>query len=195
LDKIESNDIPDSQASDEERVQRIIQEMNSGGADEQQEPPGRQEMPPQEERERQYQQQPQQQQYQGPPPGMMQQQRQPMGPDEMMGGQPMYYPPKGVPAQREQYNEPPEAPSAPEPPPKKNIWAHITDALKLPFVVAFVFFLLSLPVVDVYLAKYAQWAFSSGGHLSYGGLALKATVAGLIMGVYDTLDKFVSRLF
>jgi len=197
LDKIESNEIPDSQASDEERVQRIIQEMNSGGADEQQqEPPGRQEMAMQQdaERERQYQQQ-------QPPPGMMMQQRQPMGPDSMMGGPPVYYPPQGAPAQREQreqreqYNEPPEAPSAPEPPPKKNIWAHITDALKLPFVVAFVFFLLSLPVVDVYLAKYAQWAFSSGGHLSYGGLALKAASAGLIMGVYDTLDKFVSRLF
>ena len=193
LDKIESNDIPDSQASDEERVQRIIQEMNSGGADEQQEPPGRQEMPMQEEQGRHYQQQPPQ--YQAPPPGMMMQQRQPMGPDGMMGGPPVYYPPQGAPAQREQYNEPPEAPAAPEPPPKKNIWAHITDALKLPFVVAFVFFLLSLPVVDVYLAKYAHWAFSSGGHLSYGGLALKATAAGLIMGVYDTLDKLVSRLF
>jgi len=197
LDKIESNDIPDSQASDEERVQRIIQEMNSSGdSEEHHEPPGRQdsrqEMPMQQEQAQHYQQQ--QQQYQQPPQGMMQQ-RQPMGPDGMMGGPPTYYPPQGVPAQREQYNEPPQAEPAPEPAPKKNIWAHITDALKLPFVVAFVFFLLSLPVVDVYLAKYAQWAFSSGGHLSYGGLALKAASAGLIMGVYDTLDKVVSRLF
>lgn len=195
LDKIESNDIPDSQASDEERVQRIIQEMNGGAAEEppqqqqhHQEPPGRGRAP--EHEEHHYQQQ-------MPPPGMMMQQQQPMGPRDMPPHQQMYYPPQGAPAQQQRepppqhYEEPPAQPVAA----KKNIWAHITDALKLPFVVAFVFFLLSLPVGDVYLAKYAPWAFSSGGHLSYGGLALKAVVAGAIMGVYDTLDKYVSRFF
>lgn len=78
---------------------------------------------------------------------------------------------------------------------KKNVWAHISDALKLPLVVSVVFFLLSLPVVDVYLARYAHWAFSNGGHLSMAGLALKAVSAGAIMGVYDTIDKLVSRFF
>jgi len=195
LDKIESNDIPDSQASDEERVQRIIQEMNGGAGEEQpqqqhQEPPGRGRAP--EHEEHHYQQQ-------MPPPGMMMQQQQPMGPRDMPQHQQMYYPPQGAPAQQQQQREPPpqhyEEPPAQPVAAKKNIWAHITDALKLPFVVAFVFFLLSLPVGDVYLAKYAPWAFSSGGHLSYGGLALKAVVAGAIMGVYDTLDKYVSRFF
>jgi len=194
LDKIESNDIPDSQASDEERVQRIIQEMNGGAGEEQhqqhQEPPGRGRAP--EHEEPHYQQQ-------MPPPGMMMQQQQPMGPRDMPQHQQMYYPPQGAPAQQQQQREPPpqhyEEPPAQPVAAKKNIWAHITDALKLPFVVAFVFFLLSLPVGDVYLAKYAPWAFSSGGHLSYGGLALKAVAAGAIMGVYDTLDKYVSRFF
>ena len=78
---------------------------------------------------------------------------------------------------------------------KKNVWAHISDALKLPLVVSVVFFLLSLPLVDVYLARYAHWAFSNGGHLSMAGLALKAVSAGAIMGVYDTIDKLVSRFF
>jgi hypothetical protein len=78
---------------------------------------------------------------------------------------------------------------------KKNIWAHITDALKLPFVVSIVFFLLSLPIVDVYLAKYASWAFSSGGTLTMAGIAVKALVAGSVMGIYDTIDKAISRLF
>ena len=93
----------------------------------------------------------------------------------------------------EQHHEP--SPPPPVAPAKKNIWAHITDALKLPVVVAFVFFILSLPIVDVYLSKYAHWAFSSGGQLSIPGIALKAVVAGTVMGIYDTLDNFVSRFF
>jgi hypothetical protein len=94
----------------------------------------------------------------------------------------------------QQYQEPPAAPEPPAPA-KKNVFAHITDALKLPVVVALVFFLLSLPVVDLYLSRYAHWAFSSGGNLSIAGLAIKSLGAGLIMGVYDTLDKVISRLF
>ena len=57
------------------------------------------------------------------------------------------------------------------------------------------FFLLSLPVVDVYLAKYASWAFSSGGTLTLAGIAVKALTAGSIMGIYDTLDKTISKFF
>jgi len=187
LDKIENNDIPDSQASDEERVQRIIQEMNTGGAeDHHQESPGRDSQ----EQAHHY-----QKQHEQPHPSMLQQQHQPMGPNGQMQPQ-MYYPPQRVPVQREQHNEPAEQVQTPEPVVvKKNIWAHITDTLKLPFVVTFVFFLLSLPIIDVYLSKYTPWAFSSGGQLSYGGLALKAVTAGAVMGVYDTLDKFVSRFF
>jgi hypothetical protein len=78
---------------------------------------------------------------------------------------------------------------------KKNIWGRLTDAFKLPFVVACVFFILSLPLVDVQLSKYAHWAFSSGGQLSMTGIALKAVVAGTVMGIYDTIDSLVSRLF
>jgi hypothetical protein len=78
-------------------------------------------------------------------------------------------------------------------PAKKNIWARITDALKLPFVVACVFFILTLPVVDNYLSKYAPWTFSSGGQLSMPGIAVKSVIAGTIMGIYDTIDSLVSR--
>jgi hypothetical protein len=58
-----------------------------------------------------------------------------------------------------------------------------------------VFFLFSLPVVDLYMAKYVPWAFSAGGNLSIPGLVLKALAAGAVMGVYDTIDKLISRLF
>jgi len=195
LDKIETNDIPDGQASDEERVQRIIQEMNSGdgegGNEQHTEPPGggQQQQPNyQYEQARQGQhpqmQHPQMQQgHMMPGHPMM---GRPMGP---MGGPPQYE----APAQQPSYEE---APAPPEPViAKKNVFAHITDALKLPVVVTLIFFLFSLPIVDVYLAKYAHWAFSSGGQLSIPGLVIKAVAAGAVMGVYDTLDKVISRLF
>jgi hypothetical protein len=122
------------------------------------------------------------------------------------GQQPYMMPPPaqyGQPQQMQQ-QEAEEQPQRHEPeapsnmvvtPSKKNIWAHIADIFKLPIVVAIVFFLLNLPIVDVQLAKYAHWAFSSGGHLSMGGMALKAVVAGAVLGIYDTLDKLVSRFF
>uniref|UniRef100_A0A6C0DTD2 Uncharacterized protein n=1 Tax=viral metagenome TaxID=1070528 RepID=A0A6C0DTD2_9ZZZZ len=164
LEKIETNEIPDGQASDEERVQRIIHEMNSGDAEPVAPGPA-------------YHQQ-------GPP------QYQPMPGNPVMG-RPMAY--------QAQYDAPVQQQPAPEPADpvvaKKNIFAHITDAFKLPLVVAIVFFLFSLPVVDLHLAKYVPWAFSSGGHLSIPGLAIKALAAGAVMGLYDTIDKLVSRLF
>jgi hypothetical protein len=210
LERIESNDIPDNQASDEDRVQRIIQEMN-GGAEEppQQASPGRNEeshAPPYQQMPapQQYQQMPSQQQ--GQPPMYMQGQQQQMAGHN--GQQPYMMPPPaqyGQPQQMHQQNQEeeeqqqrhePEAPSnMVVTPSKKNIWAHIADIFKLPIVVAIVFFLLNLPIVDVQLAKYAHWAFSSGGHLSMGGMALKAVVAGAVLGIYDTLDKLVSRFF
>jgi len=168
LEKIETNDIPDGQASDEERVQRIIHEMNSGDAEP--EAPG-----------------PSYHQQQGPPP-----QYQPMPGNPNMGRPMAYHPQYDAPVQQ----QPPVAPEPAEPVvAKKNVFAHITDAFKLPLVVAIVFFLFSLPVVDLHLAKYAPWAFSSGGHLSIPGLAIKALAAGTVMGLYDTIDKLVSRLF
>lgn len=165
LENIESNDIPDNQGSDEERVQRIISEMNGG--EEQHETPGAE--PPM--------------QYQMPAPPQ----------ERVLRGQQMMHPSMMYAPQPPAEEKP--APVAATAGSKKNVWAHISDALKLPLVVSVVFFLLSLPVVDVYLARYAHWAFSNGGHLSTAGLALKAVSAGAIMGVYDTIDKLVSRFF
>ena len=169
--------------TDEDRVKRIMADMNSGGdegesdrASVQNELPGRQ-APPQYE----YQPDPQMQ------PGMM-----PAG--HPMMGRPMPMPNMMM-QPPQQYQEPPQQAPEPPAPAKKNVFAHITDALKLPLVVALVYFLLSLPVVDLYLSRYAHWAFSSGGNLSIAGLAVKSLAAGLIMGVYDTLDKLISRLF
>ena len=195
LDKIE-NDVADGgNASDAVRVQRILQEINGGGD----EAPGQQQQQQMQMQQQQQQQMYQeQQQQQGPPPGYhMYQPPHAMPPQQLMGpGMVPYgnqHEQRGPPQYEQE--EPQREPPPPPAPAKKNVWAHITDALKLPVVVAFVFFLLSLPIVDVYLSKYAHWAFSSGGQLSLPGIALKAVVAGTVMGIYDTLDSFVSRFF
>lgn len=182
LEKIETNEVPDGQASDEERVQRIIREMNSGDEQQPSEAPGP---------SYRQQQEPAAYQHQGGPPVY-----QPLAGAPMMG-RPMvgYAPQYDAPVQQGQ-GQAQAHEAAPEPVvSKKNVFAHITDALKLPIVVALVFFLFSLPVVDVHLAKYAPWAFSAGGNLSIPGLAVKALAAGAVMGLYDTIDKLVSRLF
>jgi hypothetical protein len=194
LDKIE-NDVSDGgNASDEARVQRILQEINGGGD----EAPGQQQQQQQQQRQMPMQQQQhmyQEQQQQQPPAGYhMYQPPHAMPPQQLMGPGMVPYAQEQMAPPRQQQQYEPEEPAAPAPA-KKNVWAHITDALKLPVVVAFVFFLLSLPVVDVYLAKYAHWAFSSGGQLSIAGIAVKAVVAGTVMGIYDTLDGVVSRFF
>lgn len=185
LNKIETNEVSDAPMSDDDRVKRILADMNAGPEEQSQPPqqdeaPGRQTPP-------QYEYQPDQQM--AMPPHMMNNGHPMMGrpmPQQMMMMQ--QAPP--------QYEEPASAPEpAPPVPAKKNVFAHITDVLKLPVVVALVFLLLSLPVVDLYLSRYAHWAFSAGGNLSIAGLAVKALAAGLIMGVYDTIDKLVSRLF
>jgi hypothetical protein len=188
LDKIDTDNAPDNQASDEDRVQRIIQEMN-GGSD--REPPGRGE-----EQEHPSQQMPPSQTLQ-----YMQQGGPPMHPPNFPQMPPHMYA-QMMQQQQQQMHEPrherepePEPEKHVEEPVKKNIWAHITDILKLPFVVTIVFFLLSLPIVDTYIAKYAGWAFSSSGTLTLYGIAAKAVSAGAIMGVYDTLDKVISRFF
>lgn len=171
LEKIDS---PEEAPSDEERVKRIIQEMNNTNEGPGPSPGNNEQGPPQYV--------PEQYQQQGPP------QYRPI-PNQYM--------------ERERHGNSEEQANRAETEPvkddpvvvKKNIWAHITDALKLPFVVSIVFFLLSLPIVDIYLAKYASWAFSSGGTLTMAGIAVKALVAGSVMGIYDTIDKAVSRLF
>jgi hypothetical protein len=167
LENIENNEIPENQASDEERVQRIIQEMNSG----EERGPGVPQMPA-----------PAQQAYQYEPAPPMS-----TGMPQQRGGMMMH--PSMV-YQQEPAPAPEQAPA-----PKKNVWAHISDAFKLPLVVSVVFFLLSLPLVDVYLSRYAHWAFSSGGQLSTAGLVLKSVAAGAVLGVYDTLDNLLSRFF
>lgn len=69
-------------------------------------------------------------------------------------------------------------------PPKKNVWSNIFDNVIDPIFVAFLVFTLSLPVLQTFLSKYATWAFSVGGQLSWLGLIAKSLLAGVLFALY-----------
>jgi len=67
--------------------------------------------------------------------------------------------------------------------PKKNMWSNILDRLVDPLLVAVLIFTLSLPVLQTFLSKYATWAFSLGGQLSWLGLIAKSILGGLLFAL------------
>ncbi len=62
--------------------------------------------------------------------------------------------------------------------------ASILDRLTDPIVVAVLIFVLSLPVLHTYGARYASWAFAIGGQLSWLGLIALSLVGGALFGIY-----------
>ena len=64
------------------------------------------------------------------------------------------------------------------------MWSNLLDNLFDPLVVAILVFTLSLPVLQTFLSKYATWAFSLGGQLSWLGLIAKSVLAGVLFALY-----------
>ena len=67
----------------------------------------------------------------------------------------------------------------------------IMAQLRLPIVVASIVFLLHLPVVTAMLSRYASWMYLSSGEISMGGLLVKALLGGLIFMVYQVIGNLV----
>jgi hypothetical protein len=60
----------------------------------------------------------------------------------------------------------------------------ILDRISDPIMVAILIFVLSLPVLHTYGARYASWAFAIGGQLSWLGLIALSLVGGALFGIY-----------
>ena len=58
------------------------------------------------------------------------------------------------------------------------------DRITDPIVVAVLIFVLSLPVLHTYGARYASWAFAIGGQLSWLGLIALSLIGGVLFGTY-----------
>ena len=106
-------------------------------------------------------------------PGISQGQ-QPMPP--MRPQQPLMYNPNPPMQQRHYVDE--------EPTPRKRNTISLLDRLTDPIAVAILIFVLSLPVLHTYGARYASWAFAIGGQLSWLGLIALSLVGGGLFGIY-----------
>jgi hypothetical protein len=78
-----------------------------------------------------------------------------------------------------------------EEPTKKNLYARVLDEVKTPLVVALIFFVLSLPAVNVLVAHYLPSLILPTGAMNMLGLASKALLAGVL---YWVLQRVVAPL-
>jgi len=93
------------------------------------------------------------------------------------------------------FHGPAVVPGATIPVPKKVLdWkTAISNQLKAPVIVASIVFLLSLPVVTSALSRYAPWMYLGTGDISIAGLLVKAVIAGAIFLVYQTIASVVEK--
>jgi len=176
IDALESGNVPN--AADASRMAEILRDMNASGAEVAAGAPSVADVSAQ-------------QAAPMPPPQMMPMAQMPMMPMGQMpigmGGMGMGGMNGQIPmmVQQQQPNFVPyEEESHIAGPPKKNVWSNIFDNVIDPMFVAFLVFTLSLPVLQTFLSKYATWAFSVGGQLSWLGLIAKSLLAGILFALY-----------
>jgi len=92
----------------------------------------------------------------------------------------------------------PTAPPDPGPivPPSKPAvsWqALLTAAAKGPVAVAIIVFLLNMPIVTSILSRYASWMYLSSGEISIGGLLAKAALAAALFAAYQGATAVIDR--
>ncbi len=87
-----------------------------------------------------------------------------------------------VPQMQQQYM-PPMAPPQPLEEPKKNTMGQWIDELKTPVLVAIVFFVMTLPAVNLLVAHYAPQLLRSGGDFTTVGMVARALSAGAVFWV------------
>jgi hypothetical protein len=64
-------------------------------------------------------------------------------------------------------------------PPSKNLYGRILDEMKIPFVVAFLFFLFSLPPVRILIAHYVPMLIKPTGDFTILGLGVASLIVAL----------------
>lgn len=102
----------------------------------------------------------------------------------------------GVPQSSSMYAEAPPALAQQQPPPprpyRKSYTQRLGDEFKIPIMVAILFFVFSLPVVNLLFAHYVPWTVMSTGQLTTIGLAAKSLGAAAAFWI---LQRVVVPLF
>ena len=100
----------------------------------------------------------------------------------------------GVPQSSSMYAEAPAPPpQQPAPRPyKKSYTQRLGDEFKIPLMVSILFFIFSLPVINLIFARYVPWTVMSTGNLTTIGLAMKSLSVGATFWI---LQRVVVPLF
>ena len=67
------------------------------------------------------------------------------------------------------------------------------QSLREPLAVAILVFLLNLPIVTSILSRYASWMYLNSGEISVAGLVVKALLAGSVFFVYQFVNGFFEK--
>jgi hypothetical protein len=85
-------------------------------------------------------------------------------------------------------------PSLPVPGPKPVDWrTAILQHLRAPFVVGVIVFLMNMPAITSVFSRYASWMYLSSGEISISGLLVKTLVAMTLFLLYQTVASVVDR--
>jgi len=93
--------------------------------------------------------------------------------------------------------QPHRAPNAEEAfvPVEKSTWRQsVAQALRAPVAVAIIVFLLNLPVVTAILSRYATWMYLGSGEISVGGLLVKALLSAMLFAVYQGVSSLWDKI-
>jgi hypothetical protein len=100
----------------------------------------------------------------------------------------------GVPQSSSMYAEAPAPPApmlAPRPY-KKSFTQRVGDEFKIPIMVSILFFVFSLPMINLLFARYVPWTVQSTGQMTTVGLLIKSLTTGAAFWV---LQRVVVPLF
>lgn len=67
----------------------------------------------------------------------------------------------------------------------------LSEHLREPLAVAIIVFFLNMPVVTAILSRYASWMYLSSGEISIGGLLVKALFAAVLFAVYQIITSLL----
>jgi hypothetical protein len=100
----------------------------------------------------------------------------------------------GVPQSSSMYAEAPAppAPMAAARPYKKSFTQRLGDEFKIPLMVSILFFVFSLPVINLLFARYVPWTVQPTGQMTTVGLLMKSLATG---GAFWVLQRVVVPLF
>lgn len=93
------------------------------------------------------------------------------------------------------YHGPAVVPGPVLPPPAKSAgWkTALFQQLRSPIAVAIIVFFLNLPVVTATLSRYASWMYLSSGEISVAGLLVKAILAGGLFVLYQSMASQLDK--